>query len=536
MIYIRTDYAGGVGDPVTQPVEFDHRHHVRDDGIDCVYCHTTVETEAYAGIPSTERCMGCHGQVWPDSPETAPLRASWENAHGAPLEARQRPPRLRLLPPRRAHPGGHRLRALPRPTSQDMARVVRVAQPDDELLPRLPPAEAGQPRDHPPHHLHDVPPMTDERLAPALAARRGDATGCAQAARGAASRRSRPGASRSRASARSCRTPWIRPEQRARRRGAVRERALARRLRRRRARRYSRGSADEARRQPRAPGGARRLAAVAAGAHPRSLRSAALARRAAPRPEPRAGRQIAAKLRALPRGPLWLVMPPQSSPTIAALLARIAAHHDLARRLSRAARSHGRVPRRARSSYGRPLEQSARSRARRRGRRARQPTSSACGPMAAAMVTRVRRARRAPRRAHEPAVGRRADADADRHDRRRAARRCPRATSPALASPSSPPRCGAAVPGCDGARGRAGAARRASARGRASSRPISTRARGAGAIIVGDRQPPVVHALARMVDHALGNPVTMTRSRRCSTRSAACALDELAPRARRRAP
>jgi hypothetical protein len=79
MIYIRTDYAGGVDDPVAQPIEFDHRHHVRDDGITCVYCHDTVETEAFAGLPSTERCMGCHGQVWPDSPETAPLRASWEN-------------------------------------------------------------------------------------------------------------------------------------------------------------------------------------------------------------------------------------------------------------------------------------------------------------------------------------------------------------------------------------------------------------------------------------------------------------------------
>jgi hypothetical protein len=77
MIYIRTRYAGGQNDPVEQPIEFDHRHHARDDGIDCVYCHQTVETEAFAGIPSTERCMGCHGQVWPDSPETAPLRASW---------------------------------------------------------------------------------------------------------------------------------------------------------------------------------------------------------------------------------------------------------------------------------------------------------------------------------------------------------------------------------------------------------------------------------------------------------------------------
>lgn len=78
MIWIRTSYAGNADDAIEQPIEFDHRHHVRDDGIDCVYCHETVETEAFAGIPSTERCMGCHGQVWPDSPELVPLHESWE--------------------------------------------------------------------------------------------------------------------------------------------------------------------------------------------------------------------------------------------------------------------------------------------------------------------------------------------------------------------------------------------------------------------------------------------------------------------------
>jgi hypothetical protein len=83
MIYIRTPYAANVNDPVAQPIEFDHRHHARDDGIDCVYCHQTVETQGFAGIPSSERCMGCHGQIWPDSPELAPLRASW--ASGIPV-------------------------------------------------------------------------------------------------------------------------------------------------------------------------------------------------------------------------------------------------------------------------------------------------------------------------------------------------------------------------------------------------------------------------------------------------------------------
>nr|HEX4316788.1 cytochrome c3 family protein [Kofleriaceae bacterium] len=77
MIYIRTAYGGDVGDQIEQPIAFDHRHHVRDDGIDCVYCHDTVETSEEAGLPSTERCMGCHGQVWPDSPELALLRANF---------------------------------------------------------------------------------------------------------------------------------------------------------------------------------------------------------------------------------------------------------------------------------------------------------------------------------------------------------------------------------------------------------------------------------------------------------------------------
>jgi hypothetical protein len=79
MIWIRTDYAPNDDDAMQQPIEFDHRHHVRDDGIDCVYCHETVETEAYAGMPSTERCMGCHGQIWPESPQLEPLHESWQS-------------------------------------------------------------------------------------------------------------------------------------------------------------------------------------------------------------------------------------------------------------------------------------------------------------------------------------------------------------------------------------------------------------------------------------------------------------------------
>ena len=67
-----------------QPVQFSHEHHVNDDGIDCRYCHTSVENSSSAGIPPTETCMNCHSQIWSDSPQLAPVRESWET--GEPLE------------------------------------------------------------------------------------------------------------------------------------------------------------------------------------------------------------------------------------------------------------------------------------------------------------------------------------------------------------------------------------------------------------------------------------------------------------------
>src|SRR5882757_728287 len=67
-----------------QPVQFSHKHHVGDDGIDCRYCHTTVEKAASAGIPPTKTCMNCHTQIWADSPYLEPVRKSWQS--GQPIE------------------------------------------------------------------------------------------------------------------------------------------------------------------------------------------------------------------------------------------------------------------------------------------------------------------------------------------------------------------------------------------------------------------------------------------------------------------
>src|SRR5947208_16331884 len=59
-----------------QPVPFSHQHHVSGLGIDCRYCHTTVETSDFAGIPPTATCMNCHKQIWTDSDVLEPVRAS----------------------------------------------------------------------------------------------------------------------------------------------------------------------------------------------------------------------------------------------------------------------------------------------------------------------------------------------------------------------------------------------------------------------------------------------------------------------------
>jgi hypothetical protein len=81
--FVRSPYVTDVGQPVEQPVPFSHKHHVADDGIDCRYCHTTVETSAFAGMPSTQTCMNCHSEIWAQSPTLAPVRDSF--ATGQPI-------------------------------------------------------------------------------------------------------------------------------------------------------------------------------------------------------------------------------------------------------------------------------------------------------------------------------------------------------------------------------------------------------------------------------------------------------------------
>jgi Class III cytochrome C family len=72
----RSPYTTEQNVPLAQPVPFSHQHHTAGLGIDCRYCHTSVEKSSFAGLPPTETCMTCHSQVWKDAPLLAPVRNS----------------------------------------------------------------------------------------------------------------------------------------------------------------------------------------------------------------------------------------------------------------------------------------------------------------------------------------------------------------------------------------------------------------------------------------------------------------------------
>jgi hypothetical protein len=88
----RSSYNTGQYIERQQPVQFSHKHHVGDDGIDCRYCHTSVETSNSAGMPSTKTCMNCHSQIWSESPYLEIVRQSfrenkpieWARVHDLP--------------------------------------------------------------------------------------------------------------------------------------------------------------------------------------------------------------------------------------------------------------------------------------------------------------------------------------------------------------------------------------------------------------------------------------------------------------------
>src|SRR3954465_14784609 len=88
----RSPYVTEAGVVRRQPVPFSHKHHVSGIGIDCRYCHTSVEESSFAGIPPTKTCMNCHSQIFSNSPYLEPVRESfrtnrsiqWTRVHDLP--------------------------------------------------------------------------------------------------------------------------------------------------------------------------------------------------------------------------------------------------------------------------------------------------------------------------------------------------------------------------------------------------------------------------------------------------------------------
>ena len=90
--FYRSSYATGVDEIVAQPVAFSHAHHVGQLGIDCRYCHTSVEMSGFANVPATKTCMNCHQQIWQGADLLEPVRNSyktnrpieWNRVHNLP--------------------------------------------------------------------------------------------------------------------------------------------------------------------------------------------------------------------------------------------------------------------------------------------------------------------------------------------------------------------------------------------------------------------------------------------------------------------
>lgn len=76
--------ATAVGYAPEQPVPYSHALHVGKLGMDCRYCHTSVENAGFAALPATQTCMNCHSTIKADSPKLLKVRESW--ASGKPIE------------------------------------------------------------------------------------------------------------------------------------------------------------------------------------------------------------------------------------------------------------------------------------------------------------------------------------------------------------------------------------------------------------------------------------------------------------------
>jgi hypothetical protein len=85
-VFYRSSYVTESHLAYEQPVPFSHTHHVGQLGIDCRYCHTSVEDSSFAGLPPTKTCMNCHQQIWVSAPLLEPVRDSYRKGESIPWQ------------------------------------------------------------------------------------------------------------------------------------------------------------------------------------------------------------------------------------------------------------------------------------------------------------------------------------------------------------------------------------------------------------------------------------------------------------------
>ena len=144
-----------VGYRPVQPVPYSHRLHVGELGLDCRYCHASVEISNVANVPPTQTCMNCHQTVKRDSALLAPIRDSAQSGRPMHWIRVHKPSRLRVFHAPRARRGRHRLCHLPRPHRRDGNGHADDAS-QHELVPRLPPQPRSQQTPRLGGHQHEV--------------------------------------------------------------------------------------------------------------------------------------------------------------------------------------------------------------------------------------------------------------------------------------------------------------------------------------------------------------------------------------------
>jgi hypothetical protein len=85
-VFYRSSYVTESHIAYVQPVPFSHQHHAGQLGIDCRYCHTSVEDSSFAGIPPTKTCMNCHQEIWVGSSMLETVRESYRSGRSIPWQ------------------------------------------------------------------------------------------------------------------------------------------------------------------------------------------------------------------------------------------------------------------------------------------------------------------------------------------------------------------------------------------------------------------------------------------------------------------